>query len=101
VIWSDPRSPPPCVAHGKRGPHGRHPDPAQRLSSSRWARDKRDEAKFYSDPNGIKVRSNTLLYQGVTCYSTRFHEERVRLGPALDGAVFDAVRAVGIDHQRG
>ena len=42
-----------------------------------------------------------LLYQGVTCYSPGLHEERVRLGPAFDSAGLDAVRAVGIDHQRG
>ena len=42
-----------------------------------------------------------LLYQGVTCDSTRLHEERIRFGPAFDGTGLDAVRAVGIDDQRG
>ena len=54
-----------------------------------------------SDPNGIKLGSNTLLYQGITGFSTRFHEERVRLGPAFDRAGLDPVRSVGIDHERG
>jgi hypothetical protein len=53
------------------------------------------------ESNGIKLSSNMLLYQGVTCYSTRFHEERVRLGPTFDGTGLDAVRAVRIDHQQG
>jgi hypothetical protein len=42
-----------------------------------------------------------LLYQGVTCNSPGFHEERVRLGPAFDRARLDPVRSVGIDHERG
>jgi len=52
-------------------------------------------------PNGIKIGSNTLLYQGVTCFATRLREEWVRLGPAFDGAGLDAVQSVGIHHQRG
>jgi len=47
--------------------------------------------------NGIKLSSNTLLYQSVTGYSTRLHEERVRLGTALNGARLDPVRSVGVD----
>ena len=42
-----------------------------------------------------------LLYQGVTCFSTRFREAWVRLRPMLNGAGLDAVRSVGRDHQRG
>jgi hypothetical protein len=57
--------------------------------------------KSGSNWNGIKLSSNRLLYQSVTCDATRLHKERVRLGPAFDGAGLDAVRAVGLDHQRG
>ena len=56
---------------------------------------------FESDSNGIKLSSNTLLYQNVTGFSTWFCEERVRLGPTFDGPWLDPVRSVGIDHQRG
>ncbi len=56
---------------------------------------------FDSDPNVIKLSSNTLLYQGVTGCSTRFRKQWVRFGPTFDRAGLDAVRAVGIDHQRG
>jgi len=52
-----------------------------------------------SDPNGIKLSSNTLLYQGFTGFSPWFCEERIRFGPAFDGAWLDAVRTVGIDDQ--
>jgi hypothetical protein len=51
-----------------------------------------------AETNGIKLSSNTLLFQVVTSFSTRFRQERVRFGPALDSAGFNPVRAVGIDH---
>lgn len=56
---------------------------------------------FDSDPNVIKLSSNTLLYQGITGFSTRFRQQGVRFGPTFDRAGLDAVRAVGINHQRG
>ena len=52
-------------------------------------------------PNGIKLSSTMLLFQGVTCYPTRFHEERIRFGPAFDVAGLDAVWSLRIDHLRG
>src|SRR5262252_8287987 len=56
---------------------------------------------FESDPNGIKLSSNTLLYQNVTGVSTWFCEEWVRLGPTFHGPRLDSPRSVGIDYQRG
>ena len=75
----------------------------ERCKHLRWAGIRMTKAggNWGADWNVIKLSSNMLLYQGVTCYATRCHEERVRLGPAFDGAGLDAVRAVGIDHQRG
>ena len=55
---------------------------------------------FGSETNGIKLGSHTLLYQGITCFSTRFREKRVRLGSAFDRAGLDPVRSVGMDHER-
>jgi hypothetical protein len=49
----------------------------------------------------MKLGSNILLYQGVTGYSTRFRAQGVRFGPTFDSTGLDAVRAVGMDHQRG
>ena len=39
--------------------------------------------KLGSNWNGFKLSSNTLLYQGVPCHSTRFCEERAWLGPCV------------------
>src|SRR5437660_9544584 len=55
------------------------------------------EGKTGSDSNGIKLSSNTLLFQGVTGFLRRFREKRIRLWPAFPGTGLDAVRAVGVD----
>jgi hypothetical protein len=47
----------------------------------------------------MKLSSNTRLYKSLTGFSTGFCEERIRFGPAFDGARLDTVRAVGIDDQ--
>ena len=51
--------------------------------------------KLASNPNVIKSSFNTLLYQGVTGFSTQFRQQWVPCGPTLDSAWLDAVRAVG------
>jgi len=50
-----------------------------------------------SEMNAIKLSSNMLLLQGVTCCLPRLHKEWVRLGSTFDGAGLDPVRAVRID----
>src|SRR5437660_7353268 len=57
------------------------------------------EGKTGSDSNGIKLSSNTLLFQGVTGCLRRFREKRIRLWPAFPGTGLDTVRSVGMDHR--
>jgi hypothetical protein len=58
------------------------------------------DGKWASKWNGIKLSSNTLLYQSLTRFSTWFREERIWFRAAFDGARLDTVRAVRIDDQR-
>jgi hypothetical protein len=41
-----------------------------------------------------------LFYQGIMGFLSRLREKWVRLRSAFNGARFDTVRSVGIDHQR-
>ncbi len=56
---------------------------------------------FQSDPNGIKLGSNSLLFQCLTCFTPWLCEERIWFGPAFDGTRLHAARTVGIDDQGG
>jgi hypothetical protein len=54
-----------------------------------------------SEWNILKLSSNVLLYQGVTGFSPRFHEQGVRFGPTVDRAGLDAIRAGGLTTSEG
>src|SRR6266446_5895966 len=51
--------------------------------------------------NGIKLGSNSLLFQCLTCFTPWLCEERIWFGPAFDGTRLHAARTVGIDDQGG
>ena len=66
----------------------------------RWVTDSKLRHKV-SNPNGMKLSSNTLLYQSPTCFLARFREKRIRLGSMCNGMGLDAVRAGGLTTHGG
>jgi hypothetical protein len=69
--------------------------PKEKMGSKKWSKE------IGSEKNVIKLSSNTLLYQGVAGFPTRFRKQWVRFRPTFDSAGLDTVWTVGIDHQRG